>query len=397
VTYHRRAMDRSVGVYVHVPFCERICPYCDFAVEAARPLDAGRETRYVDALLAELALRRGAFAERRLESLYLGGGTPSLLGVDSVARIVEGVASTFGPADAPEVTLELNPSTVERERLPGFRHAGVSRLSVGVQSFSDETLRRLGRAHRVSEVHETLAAAREAGFASLSIDLILAAPGQRLADLERDLACAVAAAPDHLSTYELTIEPATPFAVADRRGQLERAGEDEALAMIEATRERLGAAGLERYELSNYARPGHRAVHNQRYWRRRPVLGLGVGAFTTEPPGEEARYGVRRSNRRDVAGYLRSVEGGALPEAAPPETLSPREARGEAMFLALRTCDGVDAAAFGDEFGAPPRAFFAPAIDALLASGLLEEGPEQALRLSARGRLLADSVFEHFV
>jgi oxygen-independent coproporphyrinogen-3 oxidase len=389
--------ERSVGVYVHVPFCERVCPYCDFAVEAARPLESGREARYVDGLLAELALRRKAFAGRRLESVYLGGGTPSLLEVASVERILTGVLSAFEVAGSLEVTLELNPSTVERQRLPGFRDAGVNRLSVGVQSFSDDTLRRLGRAHRASEAEETLDAARAAGFASLSIDLILAAPGQRLADLERDLDQAVAAAPDHVASYELSIEPRTPFATAARRGQLDRAEEDEVIAMLESTRTRLGAAGFERYELSNYARPGRRAVHNQRYWQRRPVLGLGVGAFTTEPPGETAPHGVRRANRRDVVGYLEAVAAGGLPEPEPPEVLSAPVARGEAIFLALRTREGLDGAAFAREFGAPPRAFFAGAIDSLAAEGLLEEGAEGGLTLSPRGTLLADSVFENFV
>jgi oxygen-independent coproporphyrinogen-3 oxidase len=389
--------DRSVGVYVHVPFCERVCPYCDFAVEAARPLESGREARYVDALLAELALRRGAFAGRRLESVYLGGGTPSLLSTTSVERILRGVAAAFETEGALEVTLELNPSTVERGRLPGFRDAGVNRLSVGVQSFCDDTLRRLGRAHRASEAVETLDAARAAGFASLSIDLILAAPGQRLADLEHDLEQAVAAAPDHLSTYELTIEAATPFATAARRGQLDRAEEDEVVAMIETTRKRLSAAGFERYELSNYARPGQRAVHNQRYWQRRPVLGLGVGAFTTEPPGEAAPHGVRRGNRRDVAGYLESVGSGGLPEREAPEVLSARAARGEAVFLALRTREGLAGAAFAREFGAPPRAFFAGAIEQLVSQGLNEEGADGGLVLTPSGCLLADSVFANFV
>jgi oxygen-independent coproporphyrinogen-3 oxidase len=397
VAYHRDVPDRSVGVYVHVPFCERVCPYCDFAVEAARPLEAGREARYVDALLVELGLRREAFAGRRLASVYLGGGTPSLLEAASVERILTGVASAFEAEGSVEVTLELNPSTVERERLPGFREAGVNRLSVGVQSFSDDTLRRLGRAHRAPEAEATLEASRAAGFASISIDLIIAAPGQRLAGLEHDLERLIAMAPNHVSTYELTIEPATPFATAERRGQLDRATEDEIAAMIETTRKRLEAAGFERYELSNYARPGHRAQHNQRYWQRRPVLGLGVGAFTTEPPGEGAPHGLRRSNRRDVAGYLEALGGGDLPEPEPAEVLSARAARGEAVFLALRTCEGLDGAAFAREFGAPPRGFFSEAIDRLVSQGLVEEGSDGALGLSARGRLLADSVFLNFV
>ena len=167
--------------------------------------------------------------------------------------------------------------------------------------------------------------------------------------------------------------------------------------MLGAAEERLSAAGLARYELSNHARPGHEAIHNRRYWERRPVLGLGVGAFTTEPPGGEAPFGTRRSNRRRVDDYIADIAAGRLPEAGSPERLDARTARGEAVFLALRTVRGVSAAGFEAEFGAPPRAFFETPIDALTAAGLLEEGSRGDLRLTMRGRLLADEVSARFV
>jgi oxygen-independent coproporphyrinogen-3 oxidase len=179
--------DASVGVYVHVPFCERVCPYCDFAVVAARSLARDAEDTYVAALLAELALRRGDFRDLPLASLYLGGGTPALLRPDSVARVVDAVRAAFPAAGEPEVTLEANPSTLECSRLPGFRAAGVNRLSLGIQSFDDTSLRRLGRAHRAEAGREALRAARAAGFANLSLDLIVGAPGQTAADALRDI------------------------------------------------------------------------------------------------------------------------------------------------------------------------------------------------------------------
>lgn len=394
--------DGRVGVYLHVPFCERVCPYCDFAVVAARPLAASREAAYVEALLAELGRRAPDFtgaggAPRALASLYLGGGTPSLLAPESVERLVAAVRERF-PADGPvETTLELNPGTTERARLPGFRAAGVNRLSIGVQSFSDETLKRLGRAHRAAEAHATLAAARAAGFDEISLDLIVAAPGQRLAGLERDLDQALAFGPEHVSAYLLTIEPGTPFERAAARGRLSLADEEEAVAMLERLAERLAAGGLERYEISSFARPGHEARHNRRYWQRRPVLGIGMSAWSCEPPAPGAPHGARRANVRSLEDYLARIEAGAPGAAAPPELLDPVAARGEAAFLALRTMAGLDAAAFAAEFGAPPRAFWPDAIAEAVAAGWLLESAAGDLRLSAAGVLLSDSLFERFV
>jgi oxygen-independent coproporphyrinogen-3 oxidase len=396
--------DTTVGVYVHVPFCQRVCPYCDFAVVAARSLTAADESRYVDALLRELEARRPVFAGRTLASLYFGGGTPSLLRPAAIARIAAAVRGAFDAGGVPpEVTLEVNPGTLERERLAGFREAGVGRISLGIQSFDDGVLRRLGRAHRAEEGRRTLRACREAGFPSVSIDLIFGAPGQTPAGFRRDLAEAVAFAPEHVSTYELTIEPGTPFATAAARGQLRVPAEPDVrerwvLGMIDAAEATLEAAGWIHYELSNYARPGFESVHNRRYWERRPVLGLGVGAFSTDPPGPQAPFGVRRANRRELAAYLEAVAAGRSPESAPAEVLDARTSRGEALFLALRTARGLDAARFAVEFGGPPRRFHGEAIDALLAAGLLAESAADGdLCLTPRGRRLSDTVFERFV
>ncbi|MEE9608940.1 MAG: radical SAM family heme chaperone HemW [Myxococcota bacterium] len=393
----RGVTDASVGVYVHVPFCERVCPYCDFAVVAAGDLDPEVEWRYVDAVLRELELRRVAFSGRSLASLYLGGGTPSLLRPESVERLIDAVTKTFVPDEGLEVTLEVNPSTVERERLPAFRAAGVNRVSLGVQSFNDRVLKRLGRAHVAEEARRTLEACRAAGFGCVSLDLIFAAPGETLAVFERDLDEALAFAPEHLSTYELTIERGTPFHTAAARGQLALPAEGESVAMIERAEARLGEAGFTRYELSNYAQPGRESVHNRRYWERKPVLGLGVGAFSTDPPGASAPFGVRRANGRGLPTYLARIEAGRSPESGAGEVLGAGTARGEAIFLSLRAARGVDAERFAAEFGQPPRGFYGAAIEALVGDGLLEEGAGGDLRLTPRGRLLSDSVFAHFV
>jgi oxygen-independent coproporphyrinogen-3 oxidase len=363
----------------------------------ARPLDRALEERTVAALVAELSQRRAAFAGRRLATCYLGGGTPSLLRPASVARLVRAARDAF-PAVArePEVTLEANPSTLERARLPGFRDAGVNRLSVGIQSFDDRVLKRLGRAHRAAEGLAALEAARRAGFANLSLDLIFAVPGQDRASLRADLARAAALAPEHVSAYALTVEEGTPYARGVARGRLALPDDDTAAAMMEDVREALAAAGLALYEVSSYARPGYRSQHNRRYWRREAVLGIGLGAWSTEPRAAGAPFGARRANERTLEAWLARVEAGG-PPPEPREVLGAATARAEAAFLGLRTAEGLRAAVFEAEFGAPPRAFFAPAIERVTGAGLAHESPEGDLRLTARGWLLADAVAAHFV
>lgn len=388
--------DGTLGVYVHVPFCERVCPYCDFPVVRLARRAPCPEDAYLRAVLTELELVREPLAGRRLVSVYLGGGTPSLLSPDAVEQLVAALRGAFPDRGEPEVTLEANPGTTERSRLPGFRRAGVNRLSLGVQSFDDALLKRLGRAHRARESHAALAAAADAGFENLSLDLIFAVPGQTCEQLDRDLESATAAAPAHVSAYELSIEAGTPFARALGRGQLKRPDEDAAVRMFERVGERLEARGLARYEISSFALPGRESVHNRRYWERRAVLGLGMGAWSCEPPGAGQPHGARRCNPRDLDAYLEPLRRGAAP-AARREVLDAPTARSEAIFLALRTARGLDAARFAREFGAPPRRFFGSEIAELCAGGLLEEGGDAALRLTPAGRLLSDSVFERFV
>ncbi len=396
--------DESVGLYVHVPFCERVCPYCAFAVVAARPLEESREDRYVDALLRELEHCAPAFEGRRLVSLYLGGGTPSLLRPSSVARILAAARARFdgGPSNGNasaeiEITLEVNPSSLERERLPAFRRVGVNRLSVGIQSFDDTLLRRLGRAHKAEEGRRTLETCRRAGFENVSVDLLYAGPGSTPKRLQSDIDELLAFAPEHVSTYELNIEPGTPFALAAARGQLALPHEEQAIEMAEILEKGgLDRAGLARYELSSYARPGFEAIHNRRYWERLPVLGLGVGAWSTTPRSGVAPHGGRRANLRELEAYLKSVEtSGSAPAEA--EILDPPTARGEAMFLSLRRMAGLEAARFATEFGGPPRHFFAQVIDELTKVGLMTENRMGDLTLTVRGQLLSDSVFERFV
>ncbi len=401
-------MDSTVGVYVHVPFCSRVCPYCDFAVVPAPELLRGsggaprpfrdREMRYVDAILRELERRAASFAGRRLATIYFGGGTPSLFGADSLARIRAAIVARFPDSAGPvETTLEVNPSTVERDRLPAFRReAGIDRLSIGVQSFDDSLLKALGRAHRADECHLTLEAARAAGFDNISLDLLFAALHQTPQILQRDLELALAFGPEHISTYELVHEPRTPFGRAAAAGRLAACPEDTAADMLEQIESTLARAGFERYELTNFARPGRASRHNQRYWARLPVLALGVGAHSTDPPGPTRPHGARRANPRALDDWLGRVEGGQDAFES-EEILDPRTARSEACFLSLRRSIGLRAAEFASEFAAPPRHFFASEIDRLVARGLLVEASSGDLALTARGRMLADDALSEFV
>ncbi len=392
---------KDLGVYIHIPFCERICPYCDFATAVARPLEPAREERYVGAALRELALRASEYPSAALATLYLGGGTPSLLQPSSLRRLIEAVSDSFPPASSEagvEITLELNPSTVERARLPAFREAGINRLSVGIQSFRDDLLKRLGRAHRAEEARSTLRACRAAGFDNLSLDLIFGVPGQSLADWEGELEEGLAFVPEHLSIYGLTIESGTPYARGVTRGVLELPGEDSTAVMYERAIARLEQAGLHQYELSNFARPGFESRHNRRYWERKPVLGLGMGAFSFrgEGPGSPGPFGCRLANPRELEAYLEAVEDGSIGDAGTLEILTEDQARLEMVFLSLRRREGLTAEAFAEVFHTAPRSFFAPAIERSCAAGLLEENPLGDLRLTARGRLLSDEVFRAF-
>ncbi len=382
--------DADLGVYVHVPFCERVCPYCDFAVEGVGALAAGRAARYVDDLLRELDLARSALgpevAGRALATIYLGGGTPSLLPPGELARLLEAIRAHW-PGEPREVTLELNPGRLEVERAGDLAAIGVTRASVGVQSLDDDVLRRLGRAHSAADARAGLDACL-AAFGRVSADLIHGAPGQSRATLLRDTDALLRAGVEHLSAYALTIEPGTPFARARAAGRLALPDEDAAFEMGAALEAALAAAGLERYEISSWARPGAQAQHNQRYWLRHDVLGLGVSAASL--------VGARRmQSTRDLAGYTAAVRSGRLAWEQ-DEQLDLEEQRREALYLGLRRMEGVDLAAYADRYGAAPAQLFARELHELGAADLIEQ-VDGALRLTPRGLRFADEVFSALV
>lgn len=375
-----------IGVYVHVPYCRRICPYCDFNVHG---LGTAQEADDVRAFVAEIEARAAepAWAGRTIGSVFFGGGTPSVFSPRSIAAVLERLAARFPVAGDVEVTLEANPGTVDVAGLAALVAAGVGRLSLGVQSFDDAILRRLGRDHDATGARRAVDAARRAGCANVSLDLIYAVPGQTLAALERDLATVRALAPEHVSTYELTYEPGTPFHRWRAAGRLVPVDEDVGAAMDEVIWDRLAGGGWERYEISSHARPGRACRHNQRYWDGSSYLGIGPGAhsFVAEPlPGR------RWSNVRDPAEYRRRALAGE-PVVEAEDEMTVARARADFVVTGLRRLAGVDGAAFARRFGlAIDRAF--AAVAALEAEGLLARIPGGGFRLTATGLRFADDV-----
>jgi oxygen-independent coproporphyrinogen-3 oxidase len=372
---------------VHVPFCEHVCPYCDFAVVGVGRLAERDEEAWLDGVLAEWARWRGELAGRELASVYFGGGTPSLARAKSLARVLEALAADCVLAGA-EITVELNPGQLEVARVPELRAAGVTRLSVGVQSLDGEVLRRLGRAQSADEARRGLEACLAAGFESVSADLIYGAPGQSVETLLRDAEILVDLGVPHVSAYALTLEPETPFARAAAAGKLELPDEDTVVEMSARLRARLAAAGLARYEISSYARPGHRSRHNQRYWLRRDVLGLG--------PAAASLLGDRRlKNARAPAAWRAALARGESP-AVEDERLGAAEARREALYLGLRRLEGVSRAEYLRRYGEAPEVSLGAELARLRRRGLVidESG---AIRLSEAGLAFADDVFEELV
>jgi oxygen-independent coproporphyrinogen-3 oxidase len=383
-------MNAPFALYVHVPYCRHVCPYCDFNVYAsAAPPDG----EYVRTLATELAAwtTRSPWAGRPLATVYLGGGTPSLLRPSTIAALLDAAVAGPGIVPGAEVTLEANPGTVTRERLAGYRAAGVNRISLGVQSFQPAVLRTLGRDHTPPESAVAVEAARAAGIDNVSLDLIFAVPGATPADWEADLTAAIALAPSHVSAYALTWEEGTPFHTWRAAGRLRPVDEDTEATMAAAVAGTLEAAGYVRYEISSWARPGSASRHNVRYWNGSDYLGLGAGAhsFAATPfPGR------RWSNERHPDRYRNAVAtyGTAV---ALEELLTEPQARAEFVITGLRQIVGADAREFERRFATSVESAF-PHVKRLIDEALVERTPTH-LRLTPHGLLFADTVSASFL
>lgn len=377
-------------VYLHIPFCRSKCAYC------ALHSFAGRErliAPYVAALQQEI---RCVGAGQRVDTVYFGGGTPSLLAPAQVGALLETCAAAFSLADGAEITMEAHPATVDAAYLRDVRAAGVNRLSFGVESGHDDTLRRMGRTHTVAQAQQAVAWARAAGFDNVGVDLIYGLPGDTRARWRSTLARALAWSPDHVSAYALAVEPGTPLARRVAAGQ-ERVGDGDLMAALYALAgAALAGVGLQQYELSNWARPGKVCRHNVNVWRGGAYYGLGAGAH-----GYVA--GVRYAVVGDLETYLDRMRAGQpgapglSPAVGEAHRLSAREMMEEAMFLGLRlTAEGVPAGRFAARFGRGLWEVFGAELAELIALGLLEQHGD-AVRLTPRARLVSNQVFVRFV
>lgn len=396
----------AFGVYLHIPFCQKKCYYCDFNTYAGL---SGLAPAYVAALRREMALRAGqqtplgALGERPVRSVFIGGGTPTVLSGDELAGLLAALRDHFALLPDAEVTVEANPGTIDAGKLAALREAGVNRLSLGAQTFDAARLERLGRIHSPDDVRDGVAAARQAGFDNVSIDLIFGLPDQALADWEHDLDEAIALAPDHISAYSLIIEQGTPFHALYEAGRLPVPDDDVVADMLSVTRQRLAAAGFEPYEISNYAKPGRRSVHNQIYWRNEEYVGLGCGAVSYVG-------GRREMVVRDPMRYIEALTeagtgaGDAVAAGAPAASVPLAEAeavdRGTAMaetvMLGLRLQEGLSDTDFRDRFGIGLLDTYQAAIERHTGLGLLEWDGER-LRLTERGIGVANQVIVDFM
>lgn len=378
-------VSNSAGIYLHIPFCAAICNYCNFN----RGLhDDGLRRRYVDALIKDI---RGAADESvAADTIFFGGGTPSLLEPGEVARIIQACRESFNLAPDSEITLEANPESSTEEALDGFRAAGVNRLSFGVQSFRDEELQRLGRLHSSQTARKVVASARAAGFDNLSLDLMMWLPGQSPQDWLASVDALIEMEPDHASLYLLEIYPNAPLRDEMARAGLSPAPDDDAAEMYLGGLERLESAGYEQYEISNVSRPrSRRSRHNLKYWQEGEWLGFGCGAHATF-------RGERWRTLNSTAQYVDRVAAGA-DVRLDRRTLGAEERLEEAMFMGLRLTDGVDVPAMSRHHGIDIWSRYGQDLSPYVTAGVLVHEPGRRLALTRRGMLLANDVMTVFI
>src|SRR5215813_7510683 len=320
----------AAGLYVHIPFCSSRCSYCDFATGLYQSELA---ERYVRGLINEI--RASQYDGENVDTIYFGGGTPSLLAAPQLECVLASLYERFKIIAGPEITIEINPGSATPEKLRAFRSLGVNRASFGAQTFNDAELAKLGRSHNSADTLRTFAELRAAGFANVSFDLIAGLPGQTLAGWQRNIKQALELAPEHLSFYLLEVHSGTPLAEHIRRGIQPQPDEDLAGVMYEWMLERATAAGYEHYEISNLCRPGFHSRHNVKYWTAAPYYGFGCSAHSYD--GETRRW----SNHRDVLKYVSVVESGET-AVVEEQQLSQTDVRAEAVFLGMRLMEGVD-------------------------------------------------------
>jgi oxygen-independent coproporphyrinogen-3 oxidase len=378
----REDRNQEIGVYIHVPFCSAICNYCNFNRGL---LDGDLKRRYVDALVQDIR-RQGDGAPA--DTIYFGGGTPSLLEPAEIARVIQACRDAFAIASGAEITLEMNPETATMDRLRGFLDAGVNRLSLGVQSFRDEELKRLGRIHDADRARTVVRWARSAGFDNVSLDLMMWLPQQTVAQWLTSVEALIEVAPDHASLYILELYPNAPLKEDMARAGWSQAPDDDAAEMYLQGLARLDAAGYTQYEISNVAREGRVSRHNLKYWRDGAWMAFGSGAHGT-------RDGRRWRNVAGTEDYIQRVTS-QLETTADVRVLSEQERLEEALFTGLRLTDGLPVREIDAAFRVDVWERYGAALQRFVSAGVLERSPE-VLRLTREGMLLANEVCSVFV
>lgn len=373
-------MTVMAGIYVHIPFCASRCSYCDF-FSTLRLKDVGAD--YVDAVVAEGGLRAAELRRAPVKTLYLGGGTPSQLPLTQLERLLDGLAGVFDLGGVEELTIEANPDDVTPDWCAALPRLGVNRVSMGVQSFEDRILRFIGRRHTARQAMDAVAHLRAAGIANISIDLIFGLPGQTLASWADSVSQALALQPQHISAYGLSYEPGTRLWQQRQCGQVVEVPEEVCLEMYRQLIERLGLAGYEHYEISNFALPGYRSRHNSAYWDETPYLGLGAAAHSYDGA-------VRRYNPCDLTDYINVIRSGRV--ACQEEPMQWWERYDERVMLGLRTAQGVDAHRLRQDFGDEAWRHFTSEASRHITAGNLNVTGDNRYVLTPGGIMLSDAI-----
>ena len=374
----------AAGLYLHIPFCSSRCSYCDFATGLYQ---AELAERYVNALVTEI--RSSSYCGEKIDTIYFGGGTPSLLAPAQLESILKTLDDCFKIDSRSEITLEINPGSVDTEKLRAFRSLGINRASFGAQTFDDAELAKLGRSHTSAETLNTFQALRRVGFDNVSFDLIAGLPGQTLAAWQRNIKQSLELSPEHLSFYLLEVHSGTPLAEHIRRGIQPEPDDDLAGVMYEWMLEHAVNVGYEHYEISNLCRPGFHSRHNVKYWTADPYFGFGCSAHSYD--GTTRRW----SNHRDVLKYVTAVESGK-PPVVEEQRLSQTDVRAEAVFLGMRMMHGVDLRRYRESFGVDLRDEHRADLERFCKAGLVEFDGD-LIRLTRTGALLSNEVFAAFV
>jgi oxygen-independent coproporphyrinogen-3 oxidase len=376
------------GIYIHIPFCRSRCSYCDFATGM---YEGELAERYVGSVLTEIARWSEVESPSAVDTIYFGGGTPSLLTPLQIARILTAVHDRFEVMDGAEVTIEMNPASVSStdelsdQKLRDFHRLGINRVSFGAQTFDDGELKQLGRTHTAADIPATFDRLRAAGFENLNFDLIAGLPNQTLAGWQRNLDLALKLRPDHLSLYLLDVHEGTPLADQIRRRVRPRPDDDLAGEMYQLMLDEVTAAGYEHYEISNFCLPGSESRHNTKYWNGAAYYGFGCSAHSFD--GERRRW----ANEREVAKYVQLIETKQSPVVERTD-LNDEDARSESIFLGLRLMRGLDLETYRTRFGSDLRDRYDADLNRLGEAGLIEID-ERSIRLTRRGALLSNEVF----